>query len=146
MLCPCLQVRTCRLISPHSGRDCVKSLRSSDMGWYPQAVRFRAMREHLETFRARSDAVPLPSGHLEAVDISSETPNPKPQTPNPGPGLEAMMCLQVRCSGDTTPCKDTPVILHGSGDTIPCRMTGVTLHTGLNPQSFRAKGEHLQMS
>ena len=30
---------TCGLISPYSGRDCVKSLRSSYMGLYPQSFR-----------------------------------------------------------------------------------------------------------
>ena len=34
-------------------------------------------------------------------------------------------------TGDISPCKVTPVILHGivSGDTTPCRMTGVTLQS-----------------
>ena len=45
----------------------------------------------------------------------------------PGPGFGP--------SGDTTPCKVIPVILHGV-DTIPCRMTGVTLHGVVSPESF----------
>ena len=37
---------------------------------------------------------------------------------------------------DTTPCKVTPVILHGavSSDVSPCRMTGVTLDGVVFPE------------
>jgi len=42
-------------------------------------------------------------------------------------------------SGDTTPCKVTPVILHAT----PCRMTGVTLHGFVSPDSLRRLGASL---
>ena len=43
---------------------------------------------------------------------------------------------QISC--DTTPCKVTPVILHGvvCPDTTPCRMTGVALHGFVSPDGL----------
>ena len=49
--------------------------------------------------------------------------------------VEGMWHAQDQDSGDTAPCKVTPVILHGVGDTTPCRTTAVTVH-GVDRSDF----------
>jgi hypothetical protein len=65
--------------------------------------------------------------------------HPPPRAPR---AFTVSQAVSPHHSGDTTPCKVIPVILHWvvSGETISCRMTRVTLHGVVFPKP-RGGGE-----
>jgi len=92
----------CGPLSPHSGRDCAQSLRSSSTGVFPQrqGMRARATSRSLPTrlrramFRRRNRAASRPPKQTAGTPRKRRrkttkrnrcTPNPQPLTPNPQP-------------------------------------------------------------
>jgi len=129
-------------ISSFSGRDCVKSLRSSYTGLYPDLTTARLLQ------RPRLCPRGSPSrGRGRSRGASRATAYPAP------PRAWRCRSASTRAPGVGLRCESL------SGDTAPCRMAGVTLHGFASPESggassalnvqavgFRVSGFGLQVS